>query len=101
MTYPLPATFSGSATVTNTNINNWSALINALALTLAGVPMMPTARVATTGAETFTITAGRVTTTNGTTIDGVTVSAPGAANGLGDYILIKDAPAASGVGSTY
>jgi hypothetical protein len=101
MTYPLPATFSGSATVTNTNINNWSALINALALTLAGVPMMPTARVATTGAETFTITAGTVTTINGTTIDGVTVSATGAANGLGDYILIKDAPAASGVGSTY
>jgi hypothetical protein len=99
MTYPLPFAFGSSATVTNTNINNWSQLINALAVILAGVPMLPTARVATTGVETFTIVAGSVTTINGTTIDGVTITSSGAVNGSGDYVLIKDAPAATGVGS--
>jgi hypothetical protein len=99
MTYPLPVNFGSGSTVTNTQINNWSELINTLALIVAAEPMMPTAHVATTGAETYTIAAGTVTTINGTTIDGVAVSATGAVNGGGDYILVKDAPATSGAGS--
>lgn len=50
-------------------------------------------RVATVGTETFTIVSGAVTTINGTTIDGVSVVA-------GDRVLIKNAPAATGTGST-
>ncbi len=49
-------------------------------------------RCATTGSETYTITSGSVTTINGTTVDGVSVA-------VGDRILIKDAPSASGTGS--
>jgi hypothetical protein len=50
------------------------------------------ARAATTGAETYTIASGSVTQINGTTIDSVTPN-------IGEYILVKDAPATSGVGS--
>lgn len=50
-------------------------------------------RVATTGTETYTIVSGAVTTIAGTTIDGISVVA-------GDRILVKNAPAATGVGST-
>lgn len=49
-------------------------------------------RAATVGTETFTIVAGSVTVINGTTLDGVSPA-------IGDYLLVKDAPAASGVGS--
>jgi hypothetical protein len=48
---------------------------------------------ASTGpAESYTVTAGNVTLISGTTIDG---QAPA----VGDYILIKDAPAATGAGA--
>lgn len=47
---------------------------------------------ATTGSETYTIASGSVTQINGTTIDGVSPA-------IGDRILVKDAPSASGVGS--
>lgn len=50
------------------------------------------ARVATTGAETYTISGGAVTQITGTTIDGVTIA-------VNDRILIKNAPAASGAGA--
>lgn len=49
-------------------------------------------RVATTGAETYTISAGAVTQITGTSIDGVTLA-------VNDRILIKNAPAASGAGA--
>ena len=49
-------------------------------------------RVATTGAETYTIATGAVTQITGTSVDGVTVA-------VGDRILIKNAPAASGAGA--
>jgi hypothetical protein len=49
-------------------------------------------RVATVGTETFTISSGTVTQINGTTVDGITVS-------IGDRVLIKDAPSATGTGS--
>jgi hypothetical protein len=50
------------------------------------------ARVATTGAETYTIVGGAVTQITGTTIDGVAIA-------LNDRILIKNAPAATGAGA--
>lgn len=50
------------------------------------------ARVATTGAETYTISGGAVTQITGTSIDGVSIS-------IGDRILIKNAPAATGAGA--
>lgn len=49
-------------------------------------------RVATTGAETYTISAGAVTQITGTSVDGVTLA-------VNDRILIKNAPAASGAGA--
>lgn len=48
-------------------------------------------RAVTTGAETYTIAGGAVTQINGTTVDGVTVA-------IGDMILVKNAPTASGAG---
>lgn len=57
-----------------------------------GLSPKPSARVATTGAETFTISAGSVTQISGTSVDGVSPS-------VGDRILVKDAPAATGAGS--
>lgn len=50
------------------------------------------ARVATTGSETYTIVSGSVTLITGTQVDGVTLS-------VGDRILIKNAPASSGAGA--
>ena len=57
-----------------------------------GLSTKASVQAATTGSETYTITSGNVTQINGTTLDGVSVA-------VGDRILIKDAPAASGTGS--
>jgi hypothetical protein len=50
------------------------------------------ARAATVGTETYTIASGAVTVISGTTLDGQSPN-------VGEYILIKDAPASSGTGS--
>ena len=60
--------------------------------TAQGLAVKPSARVATTGVETFTVASGSVTQIAGTTIDGVSPA-------VGDRILVKDAPAVTGVGS--
>lgn len=57
-----------------------------------GLDTKPSARAATTGAESFTIASGSVTQISGTTVDGQSPS-------IGEYILVKDAPSASGAGS--
>lgn len=57
-----------------------------------GLDFKDSARVATTGAETYTIASGAVTTITGTTIDGISLS-------IDDRILIKNAPATSGAGA--
>lgn len=49
-------------------------------------------RVATTGAESYTIATGAVTQIAGTSIDGITIA-------VGDRILVKNAPAATGAGA--
>lgn len=57
-----------------------------------GISSKFSATAATTGVETYTISTGTVTSISGTTVDGVTMA-------VGEYLLIKDAPAASGTGS--
>lgn len=57
-----------------------------------GLDIKDSVRVATTGAETYTISAGAVTQINGTSVDGITLA-------IGDRILIKNAPASSGAGA--
>jgi hypothetical protein len=57
-----------------------------------GLKWKQAARLATTGAETYTISGGAVTQITGTSIDGVT----GAVN---DRIVIKNAPASTGAGA--
>lgn len=61
--------------------------------TAAGLDVKVSCRVATTGSETFTIAGGAVTQITGTTVDGVSPA-------IGDRILIKNAPAATGAGSS-
>jgi hypothetical protein len=57
-----------------------------------GLDFKDSARVATTGAETYTIVGGAVTTISGLTVDGVTLA-------VNDRILIKNAPSGSGAGA--
>lgn len=56
-----------------------------------GVDRKSSVRVATTGAETFTIAGGAVTLIAGTSIDGISPA-------VGEDILVKNAPASTGVG---
>lgn len=60
--------------------------------TAQGLDVKASARIATVGTESFTVTAGSVTTIAGTTVDGVTLA-------INDRLLIKDAPLATGTGS--
>lgn len=57
-----------------------------------GLPAKYAAEAGTTGSETFTISSGSVTQITGTAVDGVSPN-------VSDFILIKDAPASTGVGS--
>jgi hypothetical protein len=59
---------------------------------LSGLSPLLSVQAMTTGAETFTIVSGAVTQITGRTVDGVTLA-------IGDRVLIKNAPAASGVGT--
>lgn len=79
-TAPTPTTSTGVAT---------KGYVDGVAQGLSG---KYAAVAATTGAETYTITSGSVTQISGTTIDGQSPA-------VGDYVLVKDAPAASGAGS--
>jgi hypothetical protein len=90
MSYPLTTAWTTNSTFAYTDQNNINAAVNYAWFSVDDGPFP--VRLATTGAETFTIASGSVTTINGTTIDGVTVQ-------VGDPILIKDAPASTGAGS--
>lgn len=59
--------------------------------TINGLAPKQEVRVATTGAETYTISAGSVTLINGTSVDGLTLA-------VGDRILVKNAGPSSGGG---
>lgn len=65
----------------------WSSIISA-----GSADWKDSVRVATVGTEAFTVAAGSVTQITGTVIDGITVA-------INDRVLVKDAPAATGVGS--
>lgn len=69
-----------------------AATKNYVDATSQGLVVKPSARVSTTGSESFTIASGSVTQITGTAVDGVSPS-------VGDRILIKDAPASTGGGS--
>lgn len=57
-----------------------------------GLNQKYSARAATTGSESYTVASGSVTAIAGTTIDGQSPN-------VGEFILVKDAPASSGTGS--
>lgn len=59
---------------------------------LQGLSPLISVQAMTTGAETFTIASGSVTQIAGTTVDGISPA-------IGDRILVKNAPSATGVGS--
>lgn len=81
--------FTNALDPTNAQDVATKAYVDAL---VQGQDVKASAVAATTGTETFTIAAGSVTQINGTAIDGVSPA-------INDRILIKDAPAATGVGS--
>jgi hypothetical protein len=60
---------------------------------LMGISPLLSVQAMTTGAETYTISGGNVTQINGTVIDGISTLV------VGDRILVKNAPASSGVGT--
>jgi hypothetical protein len=67
---------------------------DAVARAINGSGWLQPCHYGTTGAETYTIASGSVTQITGTTVDGGSPL-------VGERILIKDAPAASGVGSGF
>jgi hypothetical protein len=89
-----------SATVTQTQLNVATPTTSGQVATKGyvdgvaqGLNAKLSAVAATTGAETtITIASGSVTTISGTTLDGQSPA-------VNDYVLIKDAPAATGAGS--
>src|ERR1700721_1223229 len=67
---------------------------DAVARAINGSGWLQPCHYATTGSETFTVAGGSVTQISGTSLDG-------GSPGVGDRILVKDAPAASGTGSVF
>jgi hypothetical protein len=86
---PLTTGFSNVAAQQAIDANNTNDVANYAWVAADSVPA--SARVATTGGETYTIVSGSVTTIGGTTIDDVTVA-------VNDLLVIKDAPLATGPG---
>lgn len=89
---PASPTFTGTVTVPATVNPTDAAQKQYVDNAILGLSPTPSARAATTGAETFTVAAGTVTQITGLAVDGVTLA-------IGDVLLIKDAPAATGAGS--
>lgn len=92
-------TFTGSPVAPTPTAGDSTTLLattafvtSAVSAAVQGLQVKTSARAATTGAETYTITSGSVVTIAGTSVDGVSPS-------IGDLVLVKDSPASSGVGS--
>jgi hypothetical protein len=77
----------------STRIPAQSAVVTYVQSSVQALQWKTPAQCATTGSETFTISGGAVTQINGTTIDGYSPN-------IGDYIVVKNAPASSGAGSS-
>lgn len=86
-------TFTGTVTIPATVNATDAAQKQYVDAAVQGLGSKTSARFATTGSETFTISSGNCTQISGTTLDGGSPS-------VGDVILIKDAPAATGAGSS-
>lgn len=87
-----PAAPTATAGDSTTKLATTAFVTAAISAAVQGLQVKSSAGSATTGAETFTIASGSVTQIAGTAVDGVSPA-------IGDLILIKDAPAASGAGS--
>lgn len=95
MTSPLRTNYAdGGATPTTGNVtaSDMNAISSAVN-TLAPTGMLAPVQVVGSGAETYTITSGSVTSIAGTTINGYTPA-------IGDRILVMCAPTSTGVGGT-
>lgn len=82
-------TFTGLPTPTTSDQPAPKGYVDAL---FQGASGKYSAEAATVGTETFTVVSGSVTQISGTSVDGISPN-------VGDYVLVKDAPAASGTGS--
>jgi hypothetical protein len=91
-TFTGAAAFSGTVTVPTPTVSGQAAPKSYVDGVAQGLPNKYSAVAATLGTETYTISAGSVTVISGTTLDGQSPS-------VNDYVLVKDAPAASGTGS--
>jgi hypothetical protein len=87
-----PAAPTASAGTNTTQIATTAFVTTAVQATQAGLNIKNSAVAAGVGTETYTISSGNVTQITGTTFDGVSPA-------VDDYVLIKDAPAATGTGS--
>lgn len=87
MPLPLITSWADGQVFRGTDLNTITYASNAFAGLLAPV------RCSTTGAETFTIASGSVTAITGTTVDGVSPA-------VNDRILVCNAPAATGAGTS-
>lgn len=85
-------TFTGTVTVPTPTATGAAATKGYVDGVAQGLSGKYAAVCATTGAETYTIVSGSVTQIAGTTVDGQSPA-------VGDYVLVKDAPSASGTGS--
>lgn len=95
MTSPLRTNYAdGGATPTTGNVtaSDMNAISSAVN-TLAPTGMLAPVQVVGSGAETYTITSGSVTSIAGTTINGYTPA-------IGDRILVMCAPTSTGAGGT-
>jgi lysophospholipase L1-like esterase len=88
--FPIPTNWAGGSNFLYADQNNTNAVANYAWGAADSAPVV--ARVATTGAETYTIVTGSVTAISGPPIDGLSVA-------VGDLLVIKDAPSATGPGS--
>jgi len=86
-------TFTGTVTIPTTVNATDAAQKQYVDAAVNGISSKYSAFAATVGTETFTVTSGTVTTISGTALDGTSPS-------VGAYLLIKDAPASTGTGST-
>ena len=89
---PANPVFTGTVTVPTPASTGAAATKGYVDSAVQGISSKYAAVAATTGAETYTISAGSVTQIAGTVVDGVSPN-------TGDYVLVMNAPAASGTGT--
>jgi hypothetical protein len=76
----------------DTRIPSQKAVVTYVQSNVQGLSWKPAAHCATTGGETYTIATGAVTQITGTVVDGYSPA-------VGEFIVVKNAPAATGAGA--